>query len=931
MAFELLQDTGFELLPEEEAPTARPVVTPTQPITPIQAFEQVQAPAEPEPTEQFLGTPLDEFSAFERVVIGAGKTAGQALGVFEIPGIAIRDLIAGAEFGTGTTAREVVGADVPGQEPSILRDVVLPTAVEFATTDLPFFVPVIRGAKAIGEGVKRLVGKAAKIAEPEAVVKEAPSLLPSLAPEGVVFSKGLSKADKSAIRQSVKKGDVTPKDKVVPSEGMNTPKVVNSTTDDIVEQAVKDSNKGKAKVHYDEPILDDVKVVVEEKAIGPTQVVRDGISTLEATGPIGRAGGRVLRTMEQAWERRTSQNIVDLENVLTREFGKRVALPFTKRLNPLRNKGIQKQWKITEAENEAMVNYLYSSGDSKWLAALGARAQQRVKNVADEFFRITKSINEQEGIQALERHLPDGSTKPFGRPSMFFMQQPESAKLITAQSEKSLLRFLQRARVEQNNPHLTIGQFKQQMKSQHDKFGEVSDHSQFVRGLEDTRVYDASNGNTESAFRNLKEMGYGVDPLRNMARYAINANRKAQLVENADILVKMETDLLGVLPRNQRYINRLFEEFKGTSVELADEFATNFWAKVRSFNASTLLQFATVNNLNQFTFIAQRGGILRTMRAALSQRGFTIPLVGGKQIDDVSRRSGALYNIYMQELSAPRHRWSQWAQTVLHVNGFTAAEKWMRHAAANVGGMHITMLAKSAVKQVNNPKRFDLIRRQLDEFGIDANAVAARGGLLEEEALGGVQRFANEVTGRRTLGGVPLFVTNHAQLNRTILQFKEFMFTNVAEMSRVMVNSPSVGIAMKRLTRGLAASLVVGEMTRDVSFFLTGGGTVVPSSEERVPKALLKVVGNATAARAIDNVIAGYANIAMVLAATFLQSQSFGDLFGGPAVGFIDDIFVKGPVAAVTRRVIGPRRPGPPDITGEGFGSFGEPTDFGGF
>jgi len=954
---------GFNDLPPEEQdrvlvrPTVTPALAPVQlpEVTPEPQTEPgVLFPTTTRSTQPFLGTPFEEFNAFNKVLIEGARGIGEAI---EAVGPAVRDIISGEEIGTGTTSADIV-KNLTGRDPTEESPFDLMSAIEFATNpllgaarrpakslefgierltaDAPFFVPLAATARLVGSGVRALKGTAKKLAPPEAVVKEAPGLLPSLAPEGVVFSKGLTKADKGAIRSSVKAGDLKPTDKVVPGEGLQGPKVVNSSMDDIVEQATKDSNKGKAKLHYDEPMLDDV--VKLEKEIGPTQVARDAISTIEATGPIGNAAGRFLRALEQKWERFTSQNVVDLENVLTREFGLRVGPTITKRLNPLRTKGVQKQWRVTEAENEALVNYLYTGGDVKWLAALKPAAQQKVKNVADEFFRITKSINEQKGIGMLPgRHNPDGSITPFGRPNMFFMQQPESAALIAKQSEVSLKRFLQAARKDQNNPSLTLAQFKKQMNSQHHRYGEVSEHTQFVRGLEDARTFDASVGNTQSAFKNLRDTGYGVDPLRALARYAINVNKKADLVENAELLAKMQTDLLGVLPRNKTYVNRLFEEFKGTSVELADEFATNFMSKVRSFNAATLLQFATANNMNQFTFIAQKGGIFRTMHAALSLpitsggKGMTIPLAGGKQIDDVAKRSGALFNIYMQELSAPRHMWSRWAQTVLHVNGFTAAEKWMRYTAANVGGMHITLLTKQAMKHANNPKRFDLIRRQMLEFGVDANAVVARGGLTEAEALGAVQRFANETTGRRTLSGVPLFVTNHGQMSRTFLQFKEFMFTNVAEMSRVAVNSPSPFIAAKRLTRGAAASLVIGEMTRDLSFFLTGGGSIMPTSEERVPKALIKAVGNATAARAIDNIIAGYANIAMVLAATAIQGQSFSDLVVGPTFGFINDVFTKGPVKTITRRIVGPRR-APEDITDPfaGGGDFGG-EEFGGF
>jgi len=1001
MAFELLEDkptSNFKLL--DDAPTASTV--------------------QPQPSgESFLGTPIEEFNAFERFVLDAGRNAREALGVLEIPGRTIRDLAAGAPFGTGTTSRELVGADEPGQEPSLLRDVVLPTVVEIGTDVLPFFVggPIKAATQQVGKLIGKKAAKAAPVAKstileqtqvaprgqrPSLIEESAQRIRPTeIAGEGfttrpappaiagtrqlaledlstpvpqlettapssplqlpaptepkfrvplgkkkprkpdfigteqgdivareAVFAKPLTKLDKAAVRQGVKEGTVAPKDSVVPAEGMQPPKVVNSTPEDYVKQQVKDAKVDKPKVHYDEPLLD-TKPLSPEKEIGVSQIVRDGISTLESTGPIGKQAGRVMRTLEQGWERKTSQGIVALEDVLTKNYGKRLAIPGGKRLNPLRTKGITKQWKVSEAENEALVNYLYTGGDEKWLAELNPLQQQRVKNISDRFFRETRAINEQAGIRGLMRFRPDGTQVPVGQPSMFFPQRPENIKLINKLSDNQLNKYLLRARVRQNNPHLTMSDFRAQMLGDFTKEGKLK----FVRGLEDTRTFDASVGNTESAYKNLNEAGYGVDPLRNFAGYAIGANKKAALAENLDILTKLQVDLQEVLPKNVNFVNRMFDEFKGTSVELADEFATNFWAKVRSFNASTLLQFATANNLNQFTFIAQRGGVFNTVQAALSLRGFTIPVKGARgetqQITDVARKSGALFNIYMQELSAPRHFWSRWAQTLLHVNGFTLAEKWMRYTAANIGGMQSVMLAKSLLKNVNNPKKVALITKQLRELGIDADKVVMRGGLIEEEALGAAQRMANELAGRRTLSGVPAFVTNHGQLQRTLLQFKEFMFTNVAEMSRVIANSPSVGIGMKRLARGTGSALVIGEMTRDVSFLLTGGDTLFPSTKERVPKAMRDLFGNDTTARAVDNIVAGYSNIAMVLAATAAQGQSFAELVGGPSVGFVDDIFKKGIVRAVERRAIGPRQR-PPDITdpfagndfGEGFGGF---------
>lgn len=1042
---------GRIILPEQsKGRIILPTDSPAQALGNETTGRQVEIPEPTAPTQpdEFFGTPMEEFNSFEQFIIGAGRTAGAALDVFNLPGIAIREVIArtqneltGGDLPTlpeeeTATARDILGTDEPGREPSFLGDVVAPTALEFATDDAIFFGP-IRAAKRVGEGVKAAFKGPA--AEPEAVVKAAkrsilsetqgkefiagaearlpegrPSKRGEVVGEGFtarpappaiaaskqlqledlsapvprlettaqapllleapqkplgrvpltdikkgrtgdkfrrdakfigteqgdiviasrVYAKTLDKTDKAVVRQAVKDGDVLPTDKVVPAEGMAPVKVVNSTPEQFVKQKVRDSNKGLNTTHYDEPILD-VKPLDVEKQLGVGRIVRDPISVLSGTGPVGNRASRVLRSMEMGWERATSKGLARFEDVLTKEFGKRsLALgPFSKRLNPLRTKGITKQWKVTEAENEALVNYLYSGGDAKWLGALNSVAQQKVTNVADTFFSITKQVNQQAGIQKLKRWRPDGTSVPFGKPSMFFPQRPEKPKLIARISENSLERFLKRARVEQDNPHLSIAEFRKQMTSQHDKFGEVGEGSKFIRGLEDTRSFDASNGNTESAYKNLIEKGYGPDTLRNLAGYTISANKKAALVENSAMLAKLETDLVGVLPKNNAFVTDVFKEFKGTTVELADEFATNFWARVRSFNAGTLLQMATINNLNQFTFIIQKGGLLATMKASLRLKGFTIPVVGkfgeAQKITDIARKSGALYNIYMQELSAPRHAWSRYAQFVLHANGFTRAETWMRSTAANIGGMQAVMLAKSALKNVNNPRKLAIIRKQLDELSIPLDEVLRIGGLTEEMALGASQRMANEVTGRRTLQGVPAFVLHHDQLRRTILQFKEFMFTNVAEMSRVILNSPTHAIMVKRLLRGGSASLVVGEITRDIAFFLTGGGTIFPTTEERVPKRLRDIFGEGLAARAVDSVIAGYANIAMVLAATWLQGQSFAELFGGPTVGFIDDIFKKGPVKAVSRRAFGPRQTpeevadpfaGDSGFGGEGFG-----------
>ena len=115
----------------------------------------------------------------------------------------------------------------------------------------------------------------------------------------------------------------------------------------------------------------------------------------------------------------------------------------------------------------------------------------------------------------------------------------------------------------------------------------------------------------------MKDNGWEFDPSKALARYASNANKKAAIVENLPLINKTEELLRVAFPQNQRFMDQLFTEFKGSSIELADEFATNFWAKVRSFNAGTLLQFATVNNLNQFTFIAQKAGVNHSLYSEL--------------------------------------------------------------------------------------------------------------------------------------------------------------------------------------------------------------------------------------------------------------------------------------------------------------------------
>jgi len=623
----------------------------------------------------------------------------------------------------------------------------------------------------------------------------------------------------------------------------------------------------------------------------------DALTVIDET-PGLRGGGEFLRKMKGQWEQRTMSSFVDLDTGLSQIWGKRGSLSPIRR-NPLRAKGMN-QYNISQNEIKALVNFMYEKGQNpEVLKHLSPESSAKVQQTAQLLFQAGTAPRIQ---QAIDMAIPirkfDFETGEFtdvfrDRNDMFIPHIPSTAKSAEDVSAFNLNLAFKAAKARE--PGMTMNDFKRRLNG----YAQNTNDPRAFRGLERERFFDAKSAGNGSAYDGLKAFGYETDPLRAILHYTSAADRRIVQEGFGDGLLMLREKAALADKDTGLFVNRVIDRMTGKNLEIVDQQTTDALAKLRSINTASLLQFATLSNLNQLTFIANKNGVLNTIQAAT---GKLIPRMlqttEGRKQRDVVARSGALFSQVLSEFTEPTHKYSRWAQAQLFMNGFSAAERWMRSLAAHAGVMEAGRLARKYDNAYKNNPRGETTRqleRKLQAFGVNPNEViTANGALTEQSALNVAQRTANQTAGRQDPSGLPELISRDSELIKTLFQFKQFGFVNLAEARRQILSEPTIGQQILKAGKLLGTGQVVGEVTRDLqgiafNLFTDKNGL---DTKTRVPKALRNLGLGDEWARVIDNELAGVSGIyALAAMATLMGERAVEEEIGGPTLALIGDVF----------------------------------------
>ena len=699
-----------------------------------------------------------------------------------------------------------------------------------------------------------------------------------------LFSKPAEKATETVTTLSKRQ----PGDQIVKRNELAAPEIVpapEGSFERTMEDMARANQLGIPEAPVDSPLYDIAatsKVFPDEPQVGKvSRATRlsglDALSVIDRIPGLRGAGER-LRSIKELWERRTSISFNEIDNQLTQIWGRRGG---PKSVNPLRAQGMEKRYNITQEEVENLVNVLYSQGRVQPL-------NDKVDATASMLFELaTKPRNQ----RAMELEIPirkwNEATQEFDlvfrtSNNPFMPHIPVDPKT----REKIDALFFRRAYLaaRQKEPSLTPGVFARRVAG---FTNERRDIRRF-RGLEAERIFDAEAAGGGNAYKGLKEFGYETDPLRAIVHYMAAADRRIVQEESKDIFtaIRQAADASGD-KQTSWFVNESINRMNGHNIELTDQMTTDLLGKLRSINTATLLQFATVANMNQLNLVANKFGIVNTLRSAVGLG----PLKGVNPAH--AKASGAIYNVIMQEFTNPSHKFGKWAMAQLYANGFTASERWMRSVAAHAGAASAQDVSEQLLKAYARNPGSSKVRNlgvQMKAHGIDPDTVIAQGGLSEDDLLHAAQRFANESVGRHDVTAVPLGLATDNKYWKTVLQFKQFAFANLAEMQRQVRNQPTIAKKIAKISGLLGGGQLTGEVTRDLQHMLTS--FEAPTLENRTPKVLKKQFGDQIG-RLVDNQLAGLASVYSVVMMAWLVGEKAiqSELLGPTISGAVDLVY----------------------------------------
>ena len=624
-----------------------------------------------------------------------------------------------------------------------------------------------------------------------------------------------------------------------------------------------------------------------------TDAATDALAKL---GPNGeRASILIERALDRS-EQATGEAVARMRQIFEGEVGKR-----KRSVNPFKAPSATKLYNLSREESDVLVDFLYQGGVPQGpaleaFAALPPARQTVLRQTATRLFEeVSGPISSHPGLRDLKVLQADGSTIPVGAPSMFFPQQPVTASLNQMLSGSRFRKLFQAAK--RKEPSLTEWEYRVQLMRSFDLT------EQKFPGVENARIFDASFGGTVRPSKALREFGYETDPLRAYVRFAAGASRRGEFATVDDSLTALQDALRMDLAttNHPKFGDAIIDHAKGVAPrELLDTSVRGFWGGVMNANNATLLQMASLANLNQLTFAVSRGGMLNTLKAA----GNAIRGLG--QPNELAERSGALFINMVQEFANPSTTAGRLAMDFFRTTGFTATERNVRSFSVRVGEQYL----KETVKRLKKNPKDTLARGRLRELNVNADEVVAdlaqSGDISERNLLRGLQTFANRVGGREGLTGLPNFATSDKMLARVLLQYKKFALTNMVEIKRQVLNAPTAAEGARRMSRLLFGGAIIGEFVRDAQTLLTRFEN--PFTPDRVPKTLKGKIGP-MAGRIVDDWLSATGNIMGMLAMATLQGErGLLQLAAPPALSSAIEV-VTDPAKGLARRVpiVGPQ------------------------
>lgn len=646
---------------------------------------------------------------------------------------------------------------------------------------------------------------------------------------------------------------------------------------------------------------------IEMKPNLHTRLFGDSLLALSKTGPVGERMSSLLHHAYDNAEQGTSLLFKDHVDAILNRVAGRKAFPSLHR-SPFKDWSVEDLYHISTDEKRALVNYMYTGGEPKWLAQLSKDSQDKVKEIAWGLFReVEGPVSEQAHLAGLKMIDHKGQVVEMGQPSMYFPNLPVTAGRRAKLDDITVKRLLRAAQAK--NPgrwgdagepltETQLIEYKEALSSYHRLAPSVRANK--FRTFELTREFDASMGGTESAYDNLLRMGYETDPLRAMFRVSSKGLLRTELAkiepEITRGLAQLRLDFgeapLQGLERltalsdptdRASWATKVVNYAMGqTREEEYDRFLQKFVRGLRSFNDATLLQMASLMNYNQISYGIARGGVANTIRAILATRG------GMVDPRSLAERSGPLYTALLQELSEPTAGWSKAAMGSLRMSGFSGTDRWVRYFNAHIGDAYLKDITHQLLKSPAN----QVVRRQFLELNVNPDDVLKAGGLTDELEMRGVQTFANYTSGRTGPRGLPAFAQNDHELAQLLLQYRKFLLTNTAEVARGVVNAPSASHAMQRATRLGGAAILFGETTRDIQDLLINQSNPFESVGGRTAKPIKHLLGPGLAGRLADDLVSGLATVygALVLTTVMGRRDSTLSQLAGVTAGGIADV-----------------------------------------
>lgn len=517
--------------------------------------------------------------------------------------------------------------------------------------------------------------------------------------------------------------------------------------------------------------------------------------------------------------------------------------------------GMQKRWKLTEAEQESLFNHMDSHGAEPPL-------NDRVRQAAQVLFEHgTYPASSDPGVRMLTVKNPfTGKDIPLGEPNMFMPHQPVSAIAhdTIGQAQWELLY----ARKGGESLGVSLSDFKKTIiaLSRHDP--EVT--AAKMKGLENMQLLDLGSLGG-SRYQWAKKLGYETDPFRAAFRFNSMARLRGQLEQIQEPM----SALLMQIPSDQTHASEWLHLASERAMLNPGKYdattrTTNIIKGVSHVLDMTMLQLGGIANLPQVIYPIARGGAKATIQ------GFGALLTGADR--QLIKESGALFPATLNELTNPTGPMAVISSGAFRVYGLSTADKFTRYFAANIGNKFIAGAERNYLATPANER----LGKLLTELGGDPKSILEAGKIPDDMRLKMIQRFANYTAGVTDVRGVPLWATTENPWARLVNKYRTFSAANTAEIKRFADNSPDYPTFVKRAATLLAGGYAVGTGMNEFRYAIQSS-----MMGQEAPKHKRDWVYHA------ENLLMGLGGLQGMFIATAMESpaRAVTNIVGGPVAG----------------------------------------------